>query len=260
MAVCVTGQQQQTQLQPDFNVSSSSRAACSECQQQPSPASPSHHPRQVCEPRPPPAKTVRMKASTVPHDRLQHLAKLACNQEVSVVEKWEQAGVVTAEDHGRRGSHHGEERWVLGALLRRHCHCSLRTLKLNGTISSLSYGGGFPCPTVTSGQLNTPRNSEGDQRRLRWRRGKWRNGKSHMTNHGGRIQLGWGGCASPTTVKCLLVLLYSISKLIPNILALHILWHNINITAVFDVFTWVTMCTFLFSGMFCCKCTDCSWN
>lgn len=29
-------------------------------------------------------------------------------------------GVVTAEDHGRRGSHHGEESRVLGALFRRH--------------------------------------------------------------------------------------------------------------------------------------------
>lgn len=29
-------------------------------------------------------------------------------------------GVVTAEDHGRSGSHHSEERRVLGALLRRH--------------------------------------------------------------------------------------------------------------------------------------------
>lgn len=35
----------------------------------------------------------------------------------------EEASVVTAEDHGRRGSHHSEERRVLGALLRGHDRC-----------------------------------------------------------------------------------------------------------------------------------------
>lgn len=65
----------------------------------------------------------------------------------------EEAGVVTAEDHGRRGTHHGEERRVLGALLRRHSR----------TFSSGRYGYGTdgllvrvsPIPPWAFGQLKT---------------------------------------------------------------------------------------------------------
>lgn len=65
----------------------------------------------------------------------------------------EETGVVTAEDHGRRGTHHGEERRVLGALLRRHSR----------TFSSGRYGYGAdgllvrvsPIPPWASGQLRT---------------------------------------------------------------------------------------------------------
>lgn len=50
----------------------------------------------------------------------------------------EGAGVVTAEDHGRRGSHHSEERRVLGALLRRHPRSFLGAIQLQGRLSSSS--------------------------------------------------------------------------------------------------------------------------
>lgn len=66
----------------------------------------------------------------------------------------EGAGVVTAEDHGRRGSHHSEERRVLGALLRRHSRTFLGAIQLRGRLSSFWV---FPFPTVSSGQVKTLR-------------------------------------------------------------------------------------------------------
>lgn len=47
----------------------------------------------------------------------------------------EGAGVVTAEDHGRRGSHHSEERRVLGAFIRRHSCTFLGAIQLQGRLS-----------------------------------------------------------------------------------------------------------------------------
>lgn len=60
-------------------------------------------------------------------------------------------GVVTAEDHGRRGSHHSEERRVLGALFRRHSVSSPRAVELQGGLVYFLYAsneraGGSPFP------------------------------------------------------------------------------------------------------------------
>lgn len=65
-------------------------------------------------------------------------------------------GVVTAEDHGRRGSHHSEERRVLGALLGRHSRSFLWAIQLQGGLSSF-WGEGLVYPTVSFGQVKIPR-------------------------------------------------------------------------------------------------------
>lgn len=66
----------------------------------------------------------------------------------------EGAGVVTAEDHGRGGSHHGEERRVLGALLGRHSCTFLGAIQLQGRVSYFSVS---PLHTVSFGQVETLR-------------------------------------------------------------------------------------------------------
>lgn len=104
----------------------------------------------------------------------------------------EGAGVVTAEDHGRRGSHHSEERRVLRAFIRRHSCTFLGAIQLQGRLSCFFlFFFNSPLPTVSFGQVKFA--ERGRQRSCqqvhRCRRGKWRNGKSHVTEHLGRIHL-----------------------------------------------------------------------
>lgn len=115
------------------------------CRSKPPPASPSH-PWQVCEPwrshltpasfllRP--TSDVVSKIVTGIH-HVSELNWLAVSAPITPKAEMsnEGAGVVTAEDHGRRGSHHSEERRVLGAVLRRHSCTFLGAIQLQGRVS-----------------------------------------------------------------------------------------------------------------------------
>lgn len=59
--------------------------------------------------------------------------------------------LLTAEDHGRRGSHHTEEGRVLGALVRRHSCTFLGAMRLRSRLCSRCVSGVFPALQLGTG-------------------------------------------------------------------------------------------------------------
>lgn len=113
---------------------------------------------------------------------------------VSAVKSDEGRELVTAEDHGRGGSHHGEERRVLGALVRRHSCTSLGRGDDHKKATTMfdwqkipSVPGPQPTSCIVTGRERRRAEEEGgvgcchQSEEDRCSGGKWRNGKSHVT-------------------------------------------------------------------------------
>lgn len=113
--------------------------------------------------------------------------------------------------------------------------------------------------------LWTPENSvrgrkRSCQRERQCRRGKWRNGKCHMIDHLGRIQLCWRGCAwqqHSIISNCWCVVSRKLHSYI--IIVCYTFSKRLYFVGICDIAS-IYILYSLYCGMFCCKCTDCSWN